>query len=72
MTSGGSRFSDCVASAQVFSRAELTAIASVLEEWPHVAVLSDEVYEHMTFNPHLPHVSFAALSEHEFARTVSM
>jgi aspartate/methionine/tyrosine aminotransferase len=57
---------------KVFSRGELQAIARVLDDWPHVAVLSDEVYEHMTFNPELPHVSFASLSEDAFARTISM
>lgn len=57
---------------KVFSREEYQAIADILAEWPHVAVLSDEVYEHMTFNPELPHISFASLSQDCFERTVSM
>lgn len=57
---------------KVFSRAELLAIERVLASWPHVVVISDEVYEHMTFDPALPHVPFASLSDDAFSRTVSI
>lgn len=57
---------------KVFSRAELQGIAKVLDEFPHVAVISDEVYEHMTYNADLPHVPFASLSPSTFERTISM
>lgn len=57
---------------KVFSRQELTGIANLLERYPHVAVVSDEVYEHITFNPELPHIPFASLSPSTFERTISM
>lgn len=57
---------------KVFSRDELTAIAKVVEKHPSLVVVSDEVYEHMTYNPELPHLSFASLSEDCFERSITM
>ncbi|PIZ33325.1 MAG: aspartate aminotransferase [Alphaproteobacteria bacterium CG_4_10_14_0_8_um_filter_37_21] len=37
-------------SGAVYSKAELAALAVVLREFPHVYVLTDDIYEHITFN----------------------
>jgi aspartate/methionine/tyrosine aminotransferase len=41
-----------------FTREEIEQISKVLEEFPHILVLSDEVYEHLTFDDR-QHVFFA-------------
>lgn len=47
---------------KIFSRTELTQIAAILERHPHVNVISDEVYEHIIFDPeNEPHVSPATI-----------
>ena len=47
---------------KIFSREELTQIAAILERHPHVTVISDEVYEHIIFDPeNEPHVSPATI-----------
>eukprot|EP00521_Asterionellopsis_glacialis_P008009 CAMPEP_0195282358 /NCGR_PEP_ID=MMETSP0707-20130614/1264_1 /TAXON_ID=33640 /ORGANISM="Asterionellopsis glacialis, Strain CCMP134" /LENGTH=470 /DNA_ID=CAMNT_0040341321 /DNA_START=89 /DNA_END=1501 /DNA_ORIENTATION=- len=47
---------------KIFSKAELEGIAKIIERHPHVTVISDEVYEHITFDPvNEPHISFASL-----------
>ncbi|QFG37346.1 aspartate aminotransferase [Paracoccus pantotrophus] len=43
----------------VYDADELRALGSVLARHPHVAILSDEIYEHIHFGRH-PHVAFAA------------
>ena len=43
----------------VYSRAEMEALAAVLRRHPHVLVISDEIYEYVTFDAE--HVSFGAL-----------
>lgn len=45
---------------KVFTRSELTSIASVLHRFPAAITLSDEVYEHMVYPPN-EHVSIASL-----------
>lgn len=42
--------SPCNPSGSVYSREELTALAKVLEKYPHIMVVSDEIYEHITFS----------------------
>ena len=37
-------------SGAVYSKAELEALAVVLRDFPHVCVLTDDIYEHITFN----------------------
>ncbi|PSQ92513.1 MAG: aspartate aminotransferase [Bacteroidetes bacterium SW_4_67_19] len=44
----------------VYPPDELEALAGVLRDYPHVQVLSDEIYEHVRF-PGSEHVSFASL-----------
>jgi aspartate aminotransferase len=42
--------SPCNPSGSVYNRAELTALAAVLEKHPNVVVVSDEIYEHINFS----------------------
>lgn len=45
---------------KVFSRAELDLIASLCQKHNAIAI-TDEVYEHLTYEPSLPHISLATL-----------
>lgn len=57
---------------KVFSRAEMLAIANILDERaPHCVVLSDEVYEHIVFST-CTHIPFASVSRSAFERTISV
>jgi aspartate aminotransferase len=38
--------SPCNPSGSVYSREELTALAKVLEKYPEIIVVADEIYEH--------------------------
>jgi aspartate aminotransferase len=40
----------CNPSGSVYSREELTALAKVLEKYPNVYVVADEIYEHINFS----------------------
>ena len=42
--------SPCNPSGTVYNREELTALAAVLEKYPHVYVVADEIYEHINFS----------------------
>lgn len=42
--------SPCNPSGSVYNEAELTAIAKVLEKYPQIYVVSDEIYEHINFS----------------------
>lgn len=42
--------SPCNPSGSVYNQAELTAIAKVLEKYPNIYVVSDEIYEHINFS----------------------
>ncbi|MBC7523741.1 MAG: pyridoxal phosphate-dependent aminotransferase [Flavobacterium sp.] len=42
--------SPCNPSGSVYSRAEFTALAKVLEKHPHVYIVADEIYEHINFS----------------------
>lgn len=44
-------------SGAIYSAGEIEALAEVLQQYPHVWVLSDEIYEHLSYQPF---VSFAA------------
>jgi aspartate aminotransferase len=41
--------SPCNPSGSVYSREELTALAKVLEKYPEIIVVADEIYEHINF-----------------------
>ena len=42
--------SPCNPSGSVYNRAEMEALAKVLEKYPHIYVVSDEIYEHINFS----------------------
>lgn len=42
--------SPCNPSGSVYSREELTALAKVIEKYPNIFVVSDEIYEHINFS----------------------
>ena len=42
--------SPCNPSGSVYSREEFTAIAQVLEKYPNIFVIADEIYEHINFS----------------------
>lgn len=57
---------------KMFSREELEGIAEVVQNHPHLTVISDEVYEHIVFDPAKePHVSMASIHG-MFDRTLSL
>jgi aspartate aminotransferase len=41
--------SPCNPSGSVYSREELTALAKVLEKYPEIIVVADEIYEHINY-----------------------
>ncbi len=55
---------------KVFSQRELQGIADIVSRHPQIVILSDEVYEYMTFDG-LPHVRFANLPG-MWDRTISL
>lgn len=54
----------------VLSRADLEAIAAIVEDYPQITVVSDEAYEHVIYDG-AEHVSFASLPG-MYARTASV
>lgn len=52
--------SPCNPSGSVYTKEELQALAKVLEKYPDVLVISDEIYEHINFGE--AHVSMASIS----------
>jgi aspartate aminotransferase len=47
-------------SGSVYSKEEYLALAAVLEKFPEIYILSDEIYEHINYG--VPHFSFAQIS----------
>jgi len=48
----------------VYTREEMQAIAAVVEKHPHILVISDEIYEHITFSgSHTSMASFSAIAD---------
>eukprot|EP00189_Rhodosorus_marinus_P011409 CAMPEP_0184751582 /NCGR_PEP_ID=MMETSP0315-20130426/43119_1 /TAXON_ID=101924 /ORGANISM="Rhodosorus marinus, Strain UTEX LB 2760" /LENGTH=635 /DNA_ID=CAMNT_0027230853 /DNA_START=98 /DNA_END=2006 /DNA_ORIENTATION=- len=56
---------------KVFTQDEMQQIARVLRKYPRCLVLSDEVYEHLTFDG-AKHVPFAATEPDMWDRTISL
>ena len=57
---------------KMFSQTELQGIAEIVERHPQITVISDEVYEHIIFDPeNEPHISFATLPG-MFERTLTL
>jgi len=44
---------------KVFTRSELELISALVQQFPRVVIVSDEVYEHLTYD--IPHISIASL-----------
>lgn len=42
--------SPCNPSGSVYNREELTALGKVLDKYPHIYIVSDEIYEHINFS----------------------
>jgi aspartate aminotransferase len=56
-------------SGTVYSEAEYRALAAVLEKYPHIYIMSDEIYEHINYGE--PMFSFAAI-ESMYNRTITV
>lgn len=57
---------------KIFSREELEKIATIVKKYPGLTVLSDEVYEHLIYDPESePHISIASLPD-MFERTLTL
>lgn len=56
---------------KMFTLAEIKQMSDILDKHPHITVLSDEVYFHLTFDGH-KHLSFANYSESNWAKTVTV
>lgn len=56
-------------SGSVYTEAEYRALAEVLEKYPKIFVLSDEIYEHINYG--VPHFSFARI-ESMYDRTITV
>ena len=61
--------SPCNPSGSVYSKQELRALADVLVKYPHIIVISDEIYEHINFTQQ--HASMAQF-ENMYDRTVTV
>lgn len=48
-------------SGTLYTEAEYRALAKVLEKYPDIFILSDEIYEHINYG--VPHFSFASITE---------
>lgn len=62
--------SPCNPSGSVYNRQELEALAVVLRKYPHIFILSDEIYEYINFTTE-SYVSFAAI-EGMYERTITV
>ncbi|MGP1479665.1 MAG: pyridoxal phosphate-dependent aminotransferase [Capnocytophaga sp.] len=62
--------SPCNPSGSVYNRQELEALAVVLRKYPHIFILSDEIYEYINFTTEL-YVSFAAI-QGMYERTITV
>ncbi len=56
-------------SGTVFTEAEYRALGKVLEKYPNIYILSDEIYEHINYGP--PNFSFASI-ENLYDRTITV
>lgn len=56
---------------KIFTKEEIARLSAILEKWPQVTVLSDDVYCHLAFDGR-EHVSFANYSETNWNKTVNI
>ncbi len=61
--------SPCNPSGSVYNREELTALAKILEKYPNIYIVSDEIYEHINFSGTF--CSIASIPE-MFERTITV
>ena len=54
----------------VYSQAELQALANVLEKYPNIYILSDDIYEHIRFNKKQDFYNIAMFSDKLKERTI--
>jgi kynurenine---oxoglutarate transaminase / cysteine-S-conjugate beta-lyase / glutamine---phenylpyruvate transaminase len=58
---------------KMFSRQELVAIANIVVKYPQLTVISDEVYEHIVYDPiNEPHISIAAVTPEIYQQTLTL
>lgn len=62
--------SPCNPSGSLYSKEELRALANVLQRYPNIYVVSDEIYEHINFTEH-GHFSMAEFSD-MYDRTITV
>lgn len=62
--------SPCNPTGSIYSKAELRALADVLQKYPQIVVVSDEIYEHINYGV-TAHASMAAFAD-MYDRTVSV
>lgn len=55
---------------KVFTKEEMEKISAVLDKWPKVKVISDEVYDFLCFDNH-KHINFATVGNN-WDRTISV
>ena len=56
-------------SGSVYSEQEYIALSKILEKYPNIYILSDEIYEHINYG--IPHFSFARISS-MYERTITV
>lgn len=56
----------------VHNESRLHGLAQVLNDYPEVSVLSDEIYERLVYTPNNPHKSFATISSSMYERTITV
>lgn len=54
--------SPCNPSGSIYSKKELRALADVLQDYPQIMIVSDEIYEHINYTDK-PHASMAAFED---------
>ncbi len=63
--------SPCNPSGSIYSKEELRALADVLQKYPNIVVVSDEIYEHINYLGEGTHASMAQFDD-MFERTVTV
>ena len=55
----------------VANKSQLEAIAKVLDDYPNVVIISDEIYERLTYD-NIKHISFASLNSNIYEKTITI
>jgi aspartate aminotransferase len=59
-------------SGMVYTKAELEALASVIRPFPHIHVLSDDIYEHLIYDDNVEFNTFASVAPDLKERTLTI